>query len=726
MAFAFIVKQYYNIVCKADNKNKIMVEHVQHNNKPDHNTQKSDNEILRLRTQIKRLETVSDVSIQIGATLELKPLLSNLVKQLSNLIECKNILVFTVDEEGAALEFGAAVAPLSVEKSVLDSSRFSVYNAGDDPVISRWTAGEAVQITEAQSNSKLETLYRLFNLRTAYAVPLNLKTKLVAVIFIETEADKLLKEEEQELLRLVAASIANTVENARLHSKMVEQLQTNMLEMNMLQQIDRELNDTIELNHVFGMALDWALRFSNAHAASLALYDEDEDILRIITHYGYEVSIEQLEQMRPNFKGGVTYRVARSGRIEIIPDVSIDQDYIPVAPNIRSQMSIPVMREDKVVAVITLESKKLNGFEEQHIEFVQKLATRAAVAIDNARLFNETAREREKLSHILSNIADIVIVIGIDEHIMLINQSAIAALRLYVDKNYIGQPYTEALENTALMDTYRRAKDAQDNLLEEVDLPNGRTFHTNIKHHEGIGTIIVLQDITPFKEMDKLKSELIATVSHDLKQPLSVMTGYLDLLEMKNKFDEQSSNFVNMIDRSIRNMRQLIDDLLDLAKIESGIELKLGPVDIKTVLLDGIDAIKPIADNKSMTIITEIPDNLSPVRGENARLRQIFDNLISNAVKYTPPEGVVRVSVEQRGITLRISVRDNGLGISPEDQAHIFDRFYRVRRPETDSIDGTGLGLAIVKTLVEAHHGKIGLESKLGEGSTFYVTLPTD
>jgi signal transduction histidine kinase len=127
-----------------------------------------------------------------------------------------------------------------------------------------------------------------------------------------------------------------------------------------------------------------------------------------------------------------------------------------------------------------------------------------------------------------------------------------------------------------------------------------------------------------------------------------------------------------------------------------------------------------------MAVIVDLPDDLAAVRGERARLRQIFDNLISNAIKYTPPEGTVKIFAESRGITLRISVQDNGLGISPEDQAHIFDRFYRVRRPETDSIDGTGLGLAIVKTLVEAHHGKIGLESRLGEGSTFYVTLPTD
>jgi Nif-specific regulatory protein len=232
----------------------------------------------------------------------------------------------------------------------------------------------------------------------------------VGVVLVETDAESPLSDDEQTLLKLITETVAISVENGRLHTKTVEKLQANMHEMNMLHQIDRELNDTIRLDHVFNMTLDWALRFTNAHAASLALYDEDRDTLRIHTQYGYEQSPEQLEQIRPADHGGITQRVARSGRTEIIPDVSMDQDYIIVAPNIHSQMGIPVLREDRVIAVITLESKKLNGFTDDHIEFVEKLATRAP-SRSTTRLFTETARERERLSQILRNIADIVIVI---------------------------------------------------------------------------------------------------------------------------------------------------------------------------------------------------------------------------------------------------------------------------------------------------------------------------
>src|SRR5262249_20364521 len=151
----------------------------------------------------------------------------------------------------------------------------------------------------------------------------------------------------------------------------------------------------------------------------------------------------------------------------------------------------------------------------------------------------------------------------------------------------------------------------------------------------------------------------------------------------------QGMNSANMIRRAVSNMRQLIDDLLDLTKIESGVKLDLQPVSITPIISDCIEQVRPSAQNKAMQVFNEIGDGLPDVIGDRARLRQILINLIGNAVKYTPPEGWVKVYAEARLDTLRIAIQDNGLGISPEDEMHIFDRFYRVRRPETDSIEGT-------------------------------------
>jgi len=193
---------------------------------------------------------------------------------------------------------------------------------------------------------------------------------------------------------------------------------------------------------------------------------------------------------------------------------------------------------------------------------------------------------------------------------------------------------------------------------------------------------------------------------------------------MHKKLDSTGINFVDMVRKSIQNMRQLIDDLLDLAKIESGIRLELEPVALHTVIQECLEALQPAASSKNMTITNDTPVTLPAVMADRARLQQVFHNLIGNAVKYTPPEGWVRIAADLQDGSVRVVIQDNGLGISSEDQAHIFERFYRVRRPETDGIEGTGLGLAIVKSLVEAHSGRITLESRLGQGSSFTVFLP--
>lgn len=690
------------------------------NNTPQH----SDVDAVKLRQHIQRLNRVHEITTRLGLITDVDTLTAEIVRCVQGIAGFGRVILLILDDESAGLKFKAINTPPN-DKSVQDKlnrAYIKTFNS-DDAQVKQLLNGEII-ISAVEVEKPLSQLAQIADFGRFVALPLLAKTELLGGLMIELDAETAITALDREVLEVTAANAAVILQNARQHAQTVAQLADQMHQMSILQQIDRELNDTIELNTVFNMTLDWALRFTNANTASISLFDEEADTLRTMFNYGYTIPDAQIEMLRGQARGGVAHRVAHTGRAEVVPDVTIDPDYQPIEQNIISQMSVPVLREERVIAVITLESKKVNAFTDGHLEFVTNLANRAAVAIDNARLYTESERERDKLSHILGNIVDIVIVIGKDERIVLMNQSAISALRLYSEAEYVGKAFEDAITFKPLVDFYKNAKKVDDNVTDELTLPSKRVFYTKADFHESIGWILVMQDVTPYKEMDRLKSELIATVSHDLKQPLSVMRGYLDLLQMKNEFDSSSENFINMIDRSIINMRQLIDDLLDLAKIESGIDLSVDSVQLGDLLRDIIEVNKGGALAKSMTMIEDLPDDLLVVKGEQARLHQIFNNLVSNAIKYTPPEGEVRVWAEKRGASVRVGVKDNGLGISPEDQAHIFERFYRVRRPETESIDGTGLGLAIVKSLVEAHQGTIRLESTLGEGSTFYVTLP--
>ncbi|NWG16904.1 MAG: GAF domain-containing protein [Chloroflexi bacterium] len=682
------------------------------------------------QNQIAQLTAMNQFLSQLSASvLEFDVFLKELVTGIVNHVRCDRAILLITNEQEAALEYSFSnyQLPSPDRQAELSALRLSVYQADHDPLLDAWLAGEPVMVqTDLISPSSTGGwLAQFIQSNQFLSVPFIHNVNLIGVVLVDNPVSGVpVTAEHQAALMALAGQAAILLHNAQAHQRIVRKLADSVTEMSILRQIDRELSDTIDLRHVFKMTLDWVLRFTNAQAASIALYNQETDELRFVAEYGYDIPGEQLATLRQEYGPGIALRVARNGHAEIVPDVSMDKDFVPITSSTRSQVAVPVMREDRVVAVITVESKRLNGFSEQNLDFIEKLATRAGVAIDNARLYDEAVREREKLSLILSNTADIVMAVGLDDRLILLNQSALAALHLYLNESYVGLNIFDAVDHTPLLDMYRRAKALGENLVEEVLLPNGRIFHANLQFNPSLGWIVVMHDITPFKEMDKLKSELIATVSHDLKQPLSVMNGYIELLLMQQAVANQGMHSVQMIRRSIQSMRQLIDDLLDLAKIESGIQLKLTPVQINTVITDCIDSLRPAAQNKSMTIIAETNNNLPPVTGDYDRLRQILMNLINNAVKYTPPEGKVMVCAEKRGNMLRVAVQDNGLGISPEDQIHIFDRFYRVRRPETDSIEGTGLGLAIVKSLVEAHRGQISVESTLGRGSTFYLMLP--
>ncbi|MBC7870044.1 MAG: GAF domain-containing protein [Chitinophagaceae bacterium] len=681
----------------------------------------STTEIELLRKQVEYLSHIQAINVRLNQIPSPLPLLDQLVNYAAGILPYGRVIALIIDDEEVSLQFAAintAIAPRVRQQ--LESVRINTYLAMNDPTLREWVTGKSVDDQNSASPTILAPFKDLLGIEHFYSLPLTLNLHLIGALIIEIPNGQHITPDDEALLESIALTATFALQNARNQNHTLQKMTEEMNLLYMMQQIDRELNDTIALDTVFNMTLDWALRFSSAHAGFITLYDAENDELGRVFPYGYETgeALERLQDSR------ITLRVARTREAEILPDVRLDEDTLTAAHNILSQMSVPVMREDQVIAIITLESRKVNAFQDKHLNFALQLANRAAVAIDNARLYTETVREREKLSSILSSLAEVVIVVDPEGHIVMLNPSATSSLQLYQDKSYIGQLFTEVIGFTPLENVYRRARDMNENVTEDLSLPNGRTFHTNAALHKEIGCIIVMQDVTPYKEMDRLKSELIATVSHDLKQPLSVMMGYLDLLQMRNKFNEQSQGFVSNIDRAIRNMRQLIDDLLDMARMESGMELEMIPVSMSEVLNECTEVNRAAADIKNITLSIDFAQNLPHVDGERSRLYQIFNNLIGNAIKYTPPQGEVIFKAEQRGSIIRVMIQDNGIGISPEDQAHVFDRFYRVRRPETDSIEGTGLGLAIVKALIEAHHGKIRVESRLNEGSTFYVTLP--
>jgi signal transduction histidine kinase len=680
------------------------------------------------RDSLAELQAANQLIGRIGSILTLTDLKPALVKATAEMIGCERAVLLLVDDD-AQLRIEAVSDQTPLSKALRDLT-FPTFNRAD-AALTAWRAGESFTYhapTGDMPNAErtpavIDDVASILKVTTAASTPFMEGESWIGVLLIDNpKSGAPPSPENAALLRAVVANACIALRNARLYTRTKAELEAKNYELSILNQIDRELMETIKINYVFDMTLDWAIRYTNAQAASLAIYDEEKGELRVARDLGYDAPPEQLKLLRDN-GGGIPRRVARSGHAEVIPDVTTDADYVLLSNHVRAHMSVPVWRQDKVIAVISVESRRLNGFNEDHQKFVEKLAVRAGVAIDNARLFSDSVREREKLSHILSSVADVVIVVGLDDFLILVNQSAISAFRLYADRKYVDEAFSRVFGDSPLAPVFQQAKISGHTVVQEVKLQQ-QTYYVSLSPLQDIGWIIVMHDITPLKETEQLKSELLATVSHDLKQPLSIMNGYIELMQIQKRLDEVGLGYSQIVLRSIENMRRLIDDFLDFAKIESGITLHKQPIAVQPLINECIQAVHLAVENKAMQIHFEQNGSLPQIVGDSTRLYQIFINLINNAVKYTPPEGKIRIWVEPRSGGLCIAVQDTGIGIAPEDQAKIFDRFYRVRRAETETIEGTGLGLAIVKRLVELHNGQIGVESRLGEGTTFYVTLP--
>jgi two-component system NtrC family sensor kinase len=269
----------------------------------------------------------------------------------------------------------------------------------------------------------------------------------------------------------------------------------------------------------------------------------------------------------------------------------------------------------------------------------------------------------------------------------------------------IQQPYTENAQR-----------------YHEVSFADGRVGNAQLSPIPEVGFALTLTDITDLKEMDRIRSELIHTVSHDLRSPLTSVIGYTELIDRAGSLNDPQREFLRRIQESVQHITSLINDLLELGSVEAGLDTRREFVQLDSVLHYTLEMLQGQIKAKHIKVQTEIAPGLPALRANPVRLRQVFDNIVGNAIKYSQDQGEVTVSMREEGKQIIIRVTDNGPGIPARDQAYIFDKFYRASNVSSKA--GSGLGLAIVKSIVEAHQGRVWVESTVGKGSSFFVVLP--
>src|SRR4030042_3631766 len=341
---------------------------------------------------------------------------------------------------------------------------------------------------------------------------------------------------------------------------------------------------------------------------------------------------------------------------------------------------------------------------------------------------------KESLNPILDSLADGILVTEAQGNIILCNQKAETILGIK-GEDALGQQVQDYIKNEALVNLINKTLalnvpyHTEELCIFSLGATRLRINVSPVRAGSGllIGSVTLLHDVAQLNAIDRVKSNFLSMVSHQLKSPLSSTLLQTSILldGIVGELNDKQMDLLQKVRNRIKGMVDLIRDILDVCFIEEGGYLKqIEHLDVAEILKRTVELIQPQAQDKNIALHVKIDDNLPVISGNRSSVEALFINLISNAIKYTPPGGKVNVEMGENAQNVQLEVNDTGIGVEDVDFPRIFDKFYRVRSDMTKNISGTGLGLSIVKSVVDANYGTINIESKVGEGTTFTVLLP--
>lgn len=497
----------------------------------------------------------------------------------------------------------------------------------------------------------------------------------------------------------------------------VDQLPSELEELQTLITLGRAVTEKLDHDEVLTEVVSAAVRLTGAEEGSLLLLDEDsgELYMRAAKNFDDEFVRTFRLEVNDSLAGGV---------VESGEPVLLDQDTpqkIKTAYLVHSLIYVPLTVRGHTIGVLGVDNRKAGRtLTKDDVRIMSAMADYAAIAIENARLFSASEAERRKLETILTRVENGVIVVDLDDRLMIMNQSARETVG--VNGDWAGRYVSDVVKDPRLLSMF--AATGRLSRREEIELDDGRVFSAQRTPIEGIGQAIVMQDISKLKELDRIKSEFVTAVSHDLRSPLTAILGYIELVQRSGELNPQQLEFVRKAQLSVGQITDLVSNLLDLGRIEAGLDEAKELTPVTMLARYALESMRSSAAAKGLELHSELPDDLPMVWGAPIRLRQMFGNLIDNAIKYTPAGGQITIAAKQEGQQVILTVQDNGVGVPVADQPFLFDRFFRGSNAPPDS-QGTGLGLSIVKSIVDNHGGRVWVDSQPNVGTIFNVVLPT-
>jgi signal transduction histidine kinase len=489
-------------------------------------------------------------------------------------------------------------------------------------------------------------------------------------------------------------------------------------QLEVLYLISRTLNSTLEVAEVLRQMLDLVLDIFEADAGSIML--EREGYLTIEVSQGLDAGI--VTSTRQKVGTGIAGWVAQTGQ-PLHLDGKVD-DARFVAPvdrgdDIRSSLCVPVKIRETTVGVVMIRRSGESAFHRRDLAFLETVSDLAAVALQNARLFESERSQRyllqlehQKLQATLASMADGVMVVSQEGDVLTANVVARKLLRPLVGSK-LSRLWTEHREIFAGPETHLQSGTRSLAVLPTPLYVEGRNE----------GSVLIFRDETAKRELERMKSEFLSMVSHELKTPITTIGAFLELLLVRDFPPERRNHFLGICQDECQRLHNLIDQLLHLTRLEAGkFALQVQKRFLAPLVRECVPAFAETNPNHRYHLMEPLENPELPM--DPMLITQAVTNLLSNATKYSPGGGEVKIGLEVQGKEAIFWVKDQGVGIEAEKLPYVFDKFYRIDNSLTRETGGTGLGLANVKHIAEAHGGRVWAQSTPGEGSQFFVALP--
>ncbi len=476
----------------------------------------------------------------------------------------------------------------------------------------------------------------------------------------------------------------------------------------------------------FQILVDYANLVVPHKFLAFCLVDDSSEFYMVFPLAG--TARERLPERPYPLQQGIIGRILKQQRSEIIPELIADPDADPDLEiildqaDLHSALIVPIRQQRKVLGALYFASATDHSYTADDLQIGRLLAAGLASSLETSRLYQRLADEKSTLSAVLTSTQDGVLVINDTGTVLLANPAFEAMFELRPGA-VTGQQLIDHIQDQAILSAITTNEESTEVTLPDGRIAQARSAQVITDFGEVVGLTAVFRDITLFKELDEMKNEFVNTVSHDLKNPINIIMLSCELMSRTGELSDGQVQMQKRIRNTAVYMNELVTELLDLGKIQAGLDLHPETFDLTELIEDVLQAVELTAEDKQQQVIFAQQDVVN-IHADKRRIKQVLLNLIGNAIKYTPDEGDVTISIHRKNKSIEVAVTDTGIGIAAQDLPYVFDKFYRVQSKETSNIKGTGLGLAITRSIVEAHNGRIWVNSTVGQGTTFAFSLP--